>query len=288
MGEGVALASAVTWALTTAAMRPIGARALLLASAVRMVSAALVALLYGWPTGALERALAAPPSLWALLFGSVLLALVVGDSLFFIACSRVGIARALPIASSFPLLTTAGAVVFLDEPLTLALGVGCVLVVLGVASIAGDRAPAVPGAGGTDRLGLALAALTACTWATNGLLMRPALDLLDPTATTAVRFSLSALVFAAIAAVRLCRSPARLTRRQVALAAGAGLTNVSSSLLFLTGITLIGVARTVALNATAPIFSAVLGVTLLRERASRRVWLGIALTVGGSALLVSG
>ena len=47
-----------------------------------------------------------------------------------------------------------------------------------------------------------------------------------------------------------------------------------------------GVARGVALNATSPVFSAVLAAFLLRERVSKRAVLGIASSVLGTGLLV--
>src|SRR5258708_17012247 len=84
--------------------------------------------------------LEAPPIAWLWLLASPLCSMVVGDSLYFMAAARIGVARALPIASSFPLLTTVGAVVLLGETPTVALIAGSLLVVIAVALIGGMHA----------------------------------------------------------------------------------------------------------------------------------------------------
>ena len=62
---------------------------------------------YAWPTGALAKLVAAPPLAFVLLVGSTLCSMVVGDSLYFLAAARIGVARALPIASASQLARAA-------------------------------------------------------------------------------------------------------------------------------------------------------------------------------------
>ena len=281
MGEILALGSALSWALTTIAMRPIAGRALLQASLIRMLVGSALLLAYSWPSGAAGRALAATPSTWAWLVGSVLGSLVVGDSLYFAASARIGVTRALPIASSFPLLTTAGAVLLLGEPATAPVLVGSLLIVGGIWAIIGDY----PATGvRRDGLGLAWAGLAALCWATSGLMLRPALDELDPVAANLIRFPVGAVLFAVPLAVR--RPRWHLQGRQLWLAVAGGIGTVVSALLYLAGIALAGVARAVLLNATSPVFSAILAWWLLRERLTARAALGVGLSALGSALLV--
>jgi drug/metabolite transporter (DMT)-like permease len=281
LGEALAIGSAVAWALTSVAMRPIAGQALWRSSVLRMLVCAALLAAYAWPSGALERAATAPPVAWLWLLGSTLCSMVTGDSLYFMAAARIGVARALPIASAFPLLTTLGAVVLLNETPTVALIAGSALVVLAVALIGGERAR---GGGRVDVIGLLLAGLAACMWAASGLLLGPALKLLDPVAANTIRFPIGAIVFSAyVAAVRPSE---HLTRRLVWLSLAAAVGTLASAMLFLGGIAAAGVARGVALNATSPVFSAILAVVLLRERVSRRAALGIASSVVGTILLV--
>jgi DME family drug/metabolite transporter len=281
MGELLAIGSAFAWALTSVAMRPIVGRALWRSSLLRMLVCAGVLAGYAWPSGALGRILEAPSSAWLWLLGSTLCSMVIGDSLYFLAAARIGVARALPIASSFPLLTTLGAVVLLHETLTIPLLIGSTLVVFAVALIGGER---VSGAGRNDLAGLVLAGLAACLWAGSGLFLGPALQLLDPIAANMIRFSMASLIFTAYLAG--ARPAEYLSRRLIWLSLAAALGTLASSLMFLTGITLAGVARGVALNAISPVFSAVLAGIILRERVSRRTALGIAASVVGTVLLV--
>jgi drug/metabolite transporter (DMT)-like permease len=281
MGELLAIGSALAWALTSVAMRPIVGRALWRSSLLRMLVCAGLLGGYAWPSGALSRALEAPSGAWLWLLGSTLCSMAIGDSLYFLAAARIGVARALPIASSFPLLTTLGAVVLLNEALTVQLLVGSALVVLAVALIGGERAR---GGGRNDLVGLLLAGLAACLWAGSGLFLGPALQMLDPIAANMIRFSMAAAIFTVYLSV--ARPTEYLTRRLIWLSLAAAVGTLASSLMFLNGITLAGVARGVALNATSPVFSAVLAAILLRERVSRRSALGIAASVVGTVLLV--
>jgi drug/metabolite transporter (DMT)-like permease len=281
VGELLALGSALAWALTSVVMRPIASRALWTSSVLRMLVCAALLALYAWPSGALMSAVQAPPQAWLLLLGSTLCSMAIGDSVYFLAAARIGVSRALPVAASFPLLTTIGAVLLLHETATLQVVLGSALVVLAVGLIGGERAR---GGGRIDVIGLLLAGLAACLWAGSGLFLGPALQFVDPIAGNMIRFPLAAALFVGFV---LVRQPAeRLDRRLVLLSVAAAVGTLASALMFLGGIAGAGVARGVALNATSPVFSAVLAALLLRERVSRRTSAGIAASVVGTVLLV--
>jgi drug/metabolite transporter, DME family len=281
VGELLAIGSALAWALTSVAMRPIAGRALWRSSVLRSLLCGLALAAYAWPTGIVDQVLHAEPRAFLWLLGSTLSSIVIGDSLYFLAAARIGVARALPIASSFPLITTAGAVLLLGEAFTPGLLLGSIMVVLGVALVGGERAPS---SGRVEPLGLLLAGLAACLWASSGLFLGPALQLLDPVAANLVRFPVATLFF--VGYVALARPSEDLTPRLLWLTVAAAAGTLSSAMLFLGGITGAGVARGVALNATSPIFSAVLAVVLLKEHLSRRAAIGVACSVLGTILLV--
>ena len=263
-------------------MRPIAGRALWRSSVLRSFLCALLLAVYAWFSGQINEVARAEPRALALLLGSTLSSIVIGDSLYFLAAARIGVARALPIASSFPLITTVGAVTLLGEPFTPALLAGSALIVLGVSLIGGERAPA---SGRIDPIGLALAGLAACMWAASGLFLGPALQLLDPIAANLIRFPIATVFF--IGYVVAVRPSERLSPTLLWLTIAAGVGTLASAMLFLAGISSAGVARGVALNATSPVFSAVLAVLLLKEPLSRRGAGGVACSVLGTILLVS-
>ena len=281
MGELLAIGSAVAWAFTTIAMRPIAGQALWRSSVLRMLVCTALLAAYAWPTGVLARIGAAPLLAWVWILASTMCSMVVGDSLYFMATARIGVARALPIASAFPLLTTVGAVVTLGETPTVALIVGSLLVVLAVALIGGERAR---GGGRNDVVGLLLAGLAACLWASSGLLLGQGLRLLDPVSANMIRFPVAGILFAVyVAAVKPAE---RFSRRLAWLSLVAAIGTLASASLFLAGIDAAGVARGVALNALSPVFSAILAAALLREQVTRRTAIGIASSVLGTVLLV--
>jgi drug/metabolite transporter (DMT)-like permease len=172
-------------------------------------------------------------------------------------------------------------VTLLGEAFTVALLAGSVLVVLGVALIGGERARA---SGRNDPVGLALAGLAACLWASSGLFLGPALRLLDPVSANLVRFPIATVFFAGY--VVAIRPSEQLSARLIWLTIAAAIGTLASAMLFLGGISSAGVARGVALNATSPVFSAVLAVVLLKEPLSVRAALGIGCSVLGTVLLV--
>jgi drug/metabolite transporter (DMT)-like permease len=262
-------------------MRPIAGRALWRSSVLRTSLCAIALGLYAWWSGRFGEVQHVEPRAFVLLLGSTLCSIVIGDSLYFLAATRIGVARALPIASSFPLLTTIGAVTLLGEALTLGLLLGSTLVVLGVALVGGERAPA---SGSLDPLGLLLAGLAACMWAGSGLFLGPALKLLDPVSANLVRFPIATLFF--VGYVVIARPAEELSPRLLWLTVASAAGTLASAMLFLGGISGAGVARGVALNATAPIFSAILAVLLLKEKLSRRAAAGVACSVLGTVLLV--
>jgi DME family drug/metabolite transporter len=262
-------------------MRPIAGRALWRSSVLRSFLCALALAAYAVPTGLMNQVLHAQPQAFAWLLGSTLSSIVIGDSLYFLSVARIGVARALPIASSFPLLTTLGAVTLLGELLTPGLLIGSTLVVAGVALVGGERTRS---AGRNDPIGLVLAALAACLWASSGLFLGPALQLLDPVAANLVRFPVATLFFAGY--VMLAQPSEQLSTKVIWLTVAAAAGTLGSAMMFLGGISGAGVARGVALNATSPIFSGVLAVLILKERLSRRAAMGIACSVLGTILLV--
>jgi len=64
LGELLAIGSAVAWALTSVAMRPVIASALWSSSLLRLLVCTVLLAAYAIPTGVLERAAAAPPEAW--------------------------------------------------------------------------------------------------------------------------------------------------------------------------------------------------------------------------------
>src|SRR3954451_19057398 len=107
MGELSALACAVLWAGSTVAMRSQTGRVPALAiNAFRTGFAALAFGLVLLALGRLGELAGGPPAALGGLLGSVVVGMALGDSLHIRAMHAIGVSRAMPISSSYPLVTT--------------------------------------------------------------------------------------------------------------------------------------------------------------------------------------
>src|SRR5581483_5225555 len=119
-GELAGLACALSWSVTTLAVRQEGKRAGVFAiNAIAAPAAAaclLLLLAVRVTVGGQPIVLGAQPWLGlSYLVASVLFTSGLGDNLFFLGLQRIGVARAMPIAMSQPLLTVVLAVALLGE-----------------------------------------------------------------------------------------------------------------------------------------------------------------------------
>ena len=116
------------------------------------------------------------------------------------------------------------------------------------------------------------------------LLIRAAGDV-PALALAAWRTAVVALALAPLAATRARAEIAALTRRQVGLVAAAGVLLGLHFIGWTVAVQLTTVASATVLVTTSPVFIAVLGALVLRERPSRRTAAGIAVAVMGAALI---
>lgn len=293
-GDIVALVAALGWAGTTVLARYIS-RAIpsLWYNAIRIGIAALVMLVVSpWTLARADLANVSALAL-GLLLVSVLTGFAIGDTAFFEAMRQIGVARAAPIAGSHPLVTALLAVVFLGEPVTLALLLGIVVIGLGVWLITTDRV-VPPVGGGVARngmvVGVVLSLVAAVGWAASTVLVRPALDEVDAIAASTIRLPFATVVLT-LAALRLRRIDSRrlhLNQGTIAWLVVAGLLSVVSATLFLWSVELAGAARTAALSSVSPIFSATIAVLLLGEHMTPRLALGMGISLAGVLAIVVG
>jgi drug/metabolite transporter (DMT)-like permease len=226
----------------------------------------------------------------ALIF-SVIIGLVLGDSLNFRAMLLIGLARSFPISGSFPLFTLALAAVFLDEPVGVKEVLGCLVTLAGVTLVA--LPPTASDHAVVDRrtnlVGIALALTAAVMWAISSTTVKVGLNDIDVVAANAIRLPIAALVLLGMAR-RGAPQPAlwRLPRATIVVIVLTGVLGSGlSGFLWMYGVQSIGVARAAVLSATSPIFAAPLSALVLRERLSWRILVGTFLSVVGVMLVVS-
>jgi drug/metabolite transporter (DMT)-like permease len=286
VGALCALGSAFTWAVTSMLARtlqpPLHSVSI---NAIRSTVAGVV--LLGWVVAV--DGVAVMTSISATTFGllalSIAIAVGVGDNFFFESSRMVGLAAAMTIATSYPLITTVLAALVLGETVTGWVVVGGVFTLLGIVLIV---------TGGQHRAerhehygrGVAAAALASVAWGIAPILMKAPLQEMDAAAIQGVRLPVAAALlwvtpWARGAVRQLWEGGQGIVGRMALLS----LLTVFSSVLYVAGIKYAGVAIGSILSSVAPMFAIPLGVIFLHERLSRGAVLGILITIVGVVVL---
>jgi DME family drug/metabolite transporter len=286
LGAVCALASAFTWAVTSLLVRTVSPPlSSVTVSAVRSLLGGGLLLTWVLATGGIGRLIAIGEKNFFLLAISIVVAIALGDVMFFESARFLGLARAMTVSMVYPLMSAGFAALFLGEPLSARVTAGAVVTLTGLAIIVrarnGERVR-------EEHLGRGLAAalVAAVAWAVSLLVLKPAVGSLDPITTQAVRLPLASLVLFATpwgwGAPRQVLTADRSMLRRVAL---LGVITAMSSVLFVTSVKLADVAVAAVLSSTAPLFALPLGLMFLGERVTRTALVGTALAVGGVALI---
>lgn len=286
LGALCALASALTWAVTSLLVRTVSPPlSSVTVSAVRALLGGGVLLAWVLLSGGGGRLTSMGETNFLLLAVSIVVAIALGDVMFFESARFLGLARAMTVSMVYPLMSAGFAAIFLGEPLTARVGAGSVVTLVGLVLIVRAR----PGERvRKERLGVGLAAAftAAVAWAVSLLVLKPALGTLDPVTAQAVRLPLAALVLFATpwgwGSPRQVLEADRATLWRVAL---LGLITAGSSVLFVTGVKWADVAVAAVLSSTAPLFALPLGLIFLGERVTGLALAGTALAVAGVALI---
>ena len=286
LGGLASLGSAAVWAGISVLVRQVppsvGPLAL---NIIRSAIGGLLLVPPVWATGGVAALARAPAWILLILVFSVVTAFGIGDSLFFESTRRIGVARSLPVAMSYPLLTTAFAGLFLGERITPWLVVGTLLTVLGVCLI-GLASPEPSRVAAETRGGLGLALLASLAWAASAASLKPAADQLDPMAASAFRMVVAVLLLWPTPWGRgtwrsaFASGPAA-RRRLLAI----GVLSAVTSVLFVAGIRRAGAAVASVMTSTAPLFGIPLARLFLGERVSPQIALGAGLPVVGIILV---
>jgi drug/metabolite transporter (DMT)-like permease len=287
LGVVCALGSALTWAVVSLLARSLSEQFnSVTINAIRSTLGGGIVLGLVLLQGGGAALLTLPPGVVLYLALSVLVAVGFGDTLFFEGTRTLGVAVAMTISMSYPLITAAFAVLLMGETMTLRLAWGILLTLGGLALIvSGGHAPEA-NQSERRRSGLGAAGLAAVAWAVAALLMKPPLREVDAVTATAIRLPLIAVVLWATPwtweAMGRLRVSGRSTRLQIAW---LGALTAVTTVMFAAGLKYAGVAVGSVLSSTAPLFSIPLDVWFSGERFRPTTAVGALITVTGIALM---
>ena len=276
---GAAMAWAVTSLLARSLMPELGSVAI---NAIRSTIGGVLLVAWVLATAGVGAFTAISASAWVLLTLSIVIAIAIGDTVFFESSRALGLGRAMTISTTYPVGAAAIAAVFLGEPVTLPIALGTLVTLAGLVLIVAPWAERAP----EERFwfGVGTAAIASLAWAVSTVLVKPPLSEMDAVTAQAIRLPLAAVALAPWA--RSAPRALALTSRgeRVRIAVLGALTSVSS-VMFVAGVKHAGVAVASVLSSTAPMFAIPLAVVFLGERLTLRALLGAAVTVAGIVVL---
>ena len=291
-GELLGLTCACIWAVTGLIMRTqLPKVPIALMNAVRCGSASL----FCWMLLPLEPPLSglAEVSLrdWAYLFGSVLIPIGIGDTLYLAAIKAFGLSRTLALVGTHPLSTLFFEWILFRQPVSANFFLGCCLVVSGVVFLSGRSRHAVSTSERVpNRLtpGVACALSAAVMWGLGTVLMKPVLARMTPIQANSFRlpFVTALLYFSHRIGGRKVPTE-RTDRRALMLIAFVGTLGTGvGSLAFLKSILLIGPAKAATLSSVSPVIGMLLAALFLEEEVGLRLLAGVPICVGGVWLVL--
>jgi drug/metabolite transporter (DMT)-like permease len=242
-------------------------------------------------TGALTRL---PMGVVVVTVVSGVIGLGVGDTLYMIGLKSVGVARAVPLAATYPLFGFAWATLLLGEAVTAAAVSGTVVILFGIWLLSREKGDSTIHF--RDRLavtGVAVSLLTAVVWSVSVTLMdvavkMPGVDSLEANyAVVTTRIAAMALLMVALAPL-LDREHGflKISRKTVVLLCVGGLVaNGVGWLLMNYSFLNIAASQAVPISSTTPLFSTVAGFAFFREKMTRNNILGAVFIVAGIALI---
>lgn len=285
LGALAALGSAIAWAVTSLLARTLMAQlGSVGVNAVRSTIGGVILVVWVLVTAGAGVFTAISASAWVLLTLSIVVAIALGDTVFFESTRALGLARAMTISTTYPLGAAAIAAVFLGEPLTLPITLGALVTLAGLVLIVAPWAERPP----EERFwfGVGTAAVASFAWALSTVLVKPPLAEMDAVTAQAIRLPLaSAFLWLLPWARGAPRALAGSGRSALARIIVLGVITSVSSVMFVAGVKHAGVAVASVLSSTAPMFAIPLAVAFLGERLTARAVFGVAVTVAGIVVL---
>ena len=232
-----------------------------------------------------------PESLFPLAV-SMILGIVIGDTMYFFSQERIGVGRAFPIVMSYPLVVYLLAAMFLQEPVIIQRVVGAIIVVVGVVMVAkaeySEEEENYSRWKPRDRnIGLLLAFVTILVWSVSDVTFQYGLIGVDAAEGNFYRILVASVVYIPIFLLSLRGGRSLPSRRISGIALVTGMFSIGISLIVYSyAIKFVGATITSVLISSAPIITAPLSALYLNEDVNRYVGIGTILTIIGIILVV--
>jgi DME family drug/metabolite transporter len=296
IGEFAALGAAITWAVAPimykqalSGVSPVSANIVRCATNAAFLVVVLVAL-------GLTGVLASLPA-WVVVVVVVsgLVGLGVGDTLYMFALKSIGVARAVPLATSYPLFSLLWATFLLGQPVTASAVIGTFIILGGIWLLSREKVESKFHVHGKVELtGVAVSLLAAVAWSVSITMMDFAVTMPGVVSGLAANYAVVTVRIAGMALVLLALAPLldrdrgflKLSWRAIVLLCVGGLVaNGLGWVLMNYSFLNIAESQAVPISSTTPLFSMLAGFAFFREKLTRANTLGAILVVAGVVLI---
>jgi DME family drug/metabolite transporter len=295
IGEFAALGAAVSWAAAPILYR----RALfktkpVSANIVRCASNAAVLLFILLALGKAGALASLPLEVVAVTVVSGVIGLGIGDTLYMIGLKSVGVAKAVPLASTYPLFSLLWATFLLGEPITVPAVLGASAILFGIWLLSRAKGESAADDRGKSAFkGLAASLATAIIWSVSITLMDVAVTFPGVNGIDA-NFAIVTMRIAVMSVFMLALSPIldrdrgflKIKRSTlIELCVGGLVANGVGWLLMSYSFLNILESQAVPISSATPLFSAVAGFALFHEKVTAKTALGAIVIVFGIFLI---
>lgn len=292
-GEAAALASACIWSFTSLILRQMSQQTpAALITAIRCGVAGpffwIMLAFWGPPLSTLTQV---PAHEWALLVGSVVTGIVIGDQLYLHAMKEIGVSRTMALVGTFPITTLFWEQLLLNLPTTQTFVFGCILAASGVIALSYQTHQQKEITNQPPmrlKRGVVFSLCASLLWGLSTTMLKPAIAHLTTAQTNSIRMPLVTL--ALLGLWRLNRGQGHLRDvgwRRFLIIASSGLLGMGiGSYFYIEGVAHIGPAKTATISAITPVLSLAMGVVFLKEPFTLRLLLGVGLCVMGVWLVL--
>ena len=222
---------------------------------------------------------------------SMFLGMILGDTLYFMSQNRIGVSRAYPIASSYPLLVYVLAALFLGEPVFFSRVMGAIMVVVGVGLIGAEQSDdeiQLEMKRNNHRLaGFILALFTIVAWALSEVSLQVGLSDMDPIDSNFVRIITGLLMVTPGVFYRKANRKWLNDHKLVSKVLLTGFLGFGVTMVLMTfAVNYIGATVNSIILAAAPLISTPISIIFTEEEWSRPVILGTILSFVGVVFVV--
>ncbi|MFW9850275.1 MAG: DMT family transporter [Candidatus Thorarchaeota archaeon] len=239
-----------------------------------------------------QNPLSIPLESTLLLALSIILLVVIGDTIYLTSQERIGVSLAFPISMSFPILTYFLAIVFLSDTLVLSRLFGIIVTITGLILITRDQNPIEEEHDSKQRidiLGITLAIFAAVLYASGTVALEASITDVDPITANFIMILCGSVVFVPLLSVAKVKGIQMPSRRSSKIIAITGLFDLGLSfLLIIVAVKYVGATIASVLSSIAPLFAVPISVFYLNEHATKSTALGVLATVIGIILVIAG